>query len=138
MTTEWEEVTVKSETKTITLSITQQHIDDARHRIRLGQASIFNDPISLALKEAVKAKWAMTGWGYARTGHDNNIHKDWNLFPQKTVKNFMLDFDYGKKVSPLVINAYQEKEIDKTPRPITRRMPRRKNFADAQQELGLK
>jgi len=72
--TEWEEVKPqrKSSDRLIQVEVTASHI---RHGIRVIGKEQFGDPISLALKEITNANWAMTGWGYARTGHDGNIQK---------------------------------------------------------------
>lgn len=138
MVDEWEDVEVKHERKTTTLMITVEHIRKAMYLRSQNADQLFNDPISLAIKEHTGAKWAMTGWGYARTGHENNVYKEWSLFPFKDARDFMKSWDNNHGVTPTVINMYQEREVDKTPRAIKRRLPKRKNFSELQMELELK
>jgi len=134
--TEWEEVKPqrKSSDRLIQVEVTASHI---RHGIRVIGKEQFGDPISLALKEITNANWAMTGWGYARTGHDGNIQKSWSLSPFKLIREFLALWDSGRRVSPITITAFLEDSIDKTPKPTNRKPRRQKPFVERQRELGL-
>lgn len=135
--TEWEEVKPKrpnNPDRLITVEVTSSHISRG---VRILGKEQFGDPISLALKETTGAQWAMTGWGYARTGHDNNIQKSWNLSPFKLIREFLAKWDKGMRVSPITFQAFLEDSIDKTPKASTRKPRRQAPYIERQRKLGL-
>lgn len=134
---DWEEVKVprkQNPDREITVEVTSSHISRGTH---IRGKEQFGDPISLALKETTNANWAMSGWGYARTGHDGNIQKSWSLQPFKLIELFLRAWDRGGRVSPITFKAFLEDSIDKTPKPRTRKPRRQAPFIERQRELGL-
>lgn len=132
MVDEWEDVKpTKSPPKDRSLMVTIDHIRRAVH----GQST--KDPIAIALAEYAEARYAIVGWGYGKTYHNNNVEKGWTLWPFKVIRDFCKAWDEGRSVSPITINAMLDKEIDKTPKPSKRKVPHHKNFADLQIKLGL-
>ena len=137
MTDEWEDVKPQHQpnpNRVINVEVTTSHIRQGTH---IRGKEQFGDPISLALKESVNADWAMSGWGYARTGHSNNIQKSWSLSPFKLIREFLSKWDRGMRVSPITFTAYLEDSIDKTPKISTRKPRRQKPYVERQRELGL-
>lgn len=131
---EWEDIAVKRPPpKTdVQVTITESHLSKG---IR---GNLFQDAPALAVKEATKADWAMVGWGYARTGHPNNIVKDWTVW-DKPFPKWMKQYDFFRVVvKPITFTLHLDRAIDRTPKPITRKPRRQLTFYDEERRRERK
>jgi hypothetical protein len=128
---EWEDVKVERPEGRNIVNVTESHI-------RRGTRDMFGDPVSLAVKEVTGADWAMSGWGYAKTGHPNNIRRSWTLYPPKILSEFLRRWDKGLSVSPIEFHILLDTERDMTPKESKRKPRQHRTFADEQIRLGLR
>lgn len=94
---EWEEIKPKRQParNSFVVHITSSHI------ARGERGNLFSDAPALAVKEQIPGvKWAMVGWGYATTGHDNGTKKYWNVAEWAACVAWMRAYDYGKNPPP--------------------------------------
>lgn len=130
---EWEDVKpARPEHVQKTVEVTAFHISRSTDR-----GDLFNDPVSRAMKEEVKADWCMSGWGYTTCGFPNNIRKSYSLWPDKAVHDFFRLWQRGESPSPITFNYTQNGEWDKTPKPVKRKPVQNKSYAQIQAELKL-
>lgn len=122
-TDEWEDL--KPKYKEIWIEVTPSHI------ARAVPKNVYRDPVSLAIQEHFQAKAVMSGWGYCHVFFDN-LKVSYSLSPQKVLATFIRDFDNGKKVSPIRIQLFKDKEVDTTPKYSNRKPRQTKNFTDIQ------
>jgi hypothetical protein len=110
------------------LEISEDHINRGK------RGSPFNDPISLAIKEATESDWAMTGWGYALTSK-GNVKSYWTVSPFSQVSMFLKRWDSYKDVPPITIQV----QLDdvKTPPPTRNQYKVRRYAKDIETRLGL-
>lgn len=114
------------------VNITSSHIARATDR-----SDLFRDPVSLAMKEEVKADWCMSGWGYTTCGFPNNIRRSYSLWPDKAIQTFFKAWQAGKPIGPISFRYTLNGEVDKTPKPIKRKPTQNKSYAQIQSELKL-
>lgn len=131
--TEWEDVTPERP-KSPSIKVTSDHIRKANHR---DTSDVFNDPVSIALKEHLNADWCMSGWGYAKCGF-GNIQRGYTLWPQKILVRFFQNWQNKSHAQEIEFHATLDREIDKTPKQSTRKSPRNKSWLQREAEEKIK
>lgn len=129
----WEDIKPQrpAANNSVEVTITESHI---RFGIR---GDLFKDAAALAIKAATNADWAMVGWGYAKTGHPNEIVKDWISY-DKSFTKWMKEYDYGKTVSPITFTLILDRAVDRTPKASNRKLRRQLPFLLEEQRRSQK